>query len=115
MKKTAKARGHREERQIPARSLEAVVKAPGERARVTVIANTLAAMQSIVGGYIEVVGFDEENVIVCNEEGRLLGLPENCLGLCGTFIVLGRGQDGEFGDVVSPKELVARLGREDGR
>lgn len=60
----------------PVRTLEAVVKAPGERPRVTMIADTLEAMQSIVGGYIEIVGFTEENVIVCNEEGRLLNLPK---------------------------------------
>lgn len=30
-----------------------------------------------------------ELVVVCNEEGRLLGLPENRLGICGTFFVAG--------------------------
>lgn len=94
----------------PVRTLEAVVKAPGERPRVTLVADTLEAMQSIVGGYIEIVGFTEGNVIVCNEEGRLLGLPENALGLRGTFIVLGRGSgDGELGSVVGPKDVVALL------
>lgn len=100
----------RHEQLHPVRTLEAVVKAPGERPRVTVIADTLEAMQSIVGGYIEIVGFTEENVIVCNEEGRLLNLPENALGLRGTFIALGRGSgDGELGSVVRPKDVVAQL------
>ena len=100
----------RHEQLRPVRTLEAVVKAPGERPHVTMIADTLEAMQSIVGGYIEIVGFTEENVIVCNEEGRLLNLPENALGLRGTFIVLGRGcGDGELGSVVRPKDVVAQL------
>lgn len=93
------------------RVLEAVVKAPGEKPRVTLISDTLEAMQSIVGGCIEVVGFDEENVVVCNEEGRLLGLPENVFGIRGTFIVLGRGQDGELGSCADPR-AVCKLLRE---
>lgn len=74
------------------------------------IVDTLEAMQSIVGGYIEVVGLSEENVIVCNEEGRILGLPANALGICGTLIVLGRGRgDAGFGCVVGAKDVVRLL------
>lgn len=99
----------------PVRTLEAIVKAPGEKPRVTVIANTLEAMQSIVGGHIEVVGFTNHNVIVCNEEGRMLGLPENAQGICGTMIVLGRGcGDGEFSDVVEVKYVLSLLREEPG-
>lgn len=97
----------------PVRTLEAIVKAPGEKPRVTVIANTLEAMQSIVGGRIEVVSFTTHNVIVCNEEGRLLGLPENAHGICGTMIVLGRWH-GEFSDVVGPKYILSLLREEPG-
>lgn len=91
------------------RALEAVVVAPGRRPRVTIIADTLAGLQSIVGGYIEVVDFTPENIIVCNEEGRMLGLPENRMGICGTFIVLGRGKNGRFGSVVDPCRVVEHM------
>ena len=53
------------------------------------------------------MGLTEEKVIVCNEEGRLLGLPENRMGIRGTFIVLGRGEDGEFGNVCDPRSVIA--------
>lgn len=36
---------------------------------------TLEAMQGLVGGYIETVEIMDGIVIVCNEEGKLLGLP----------------------------------------
>lgn len=41
------------------------------------IPNTLEAMQAEVGGYIETVRFTSDCCIVCNEEGRLKGLPYN--------------------------------------
>lgn len=105
----------KQETMRPVRTLEAVVKAPGERPHVTMIADTLEAMQSIVGGCIEVVEFTQGNVIICNEEGRLLGLTENTLGICGTLIVLGRGcGDGEFGDVAAPKDTVRLLSGKNG-
>ena len=43
------------------------------------IDGSLASMQAIVGGFIQAVEpFDDHNVLlVCNEEAKLLGLPEN--------------------------------------
>ena len=38
---------------------------------------TLKEMQDIVGGYIELVYDDGHTQIICNEEGKLLGLPIN--------------------------------------
>ena len=55
-----------------------VVMCPADRAPyVTNISNTLENFQQIVGGYIEAVPFAAHTVIICNEEGRLQGLPEN--------------------------------------
>jgi hypothetical protein len=45
---------------------------------ITEIGNDLKSMQSVVGGCIEQMCPFKENVaIVCNEEGKLLGLPLN--------------------------------------
>ena len=43
------------------------------------IDGSLASMQAIVGGFIQAVEpFDDPNVLLlCNEEAKLLGLPEN--------------------------------------
>ena len=66
---------------------------------------TLKTMQSLVGGFIQAIyPFREEVALICNEEGRLLGLPMN-RGLrdekgnpydivCGTFLICGvSGED----------------------
>lgn len=66
---------------------------PGKFAREAEIDASLAGMQSIVGGHIEAIfPFDEPVCIVCNDEGKLLGLPLN-RGL--------RDEDGELCDIIS--------------
>lgn len=95
------------------RLLEALVKEPDKPARLTLVADTLEALQSIVDGPIEVTRLTEENVIVCNGEGMLRGLPRNALGICGTFLVLGRGDGESFGPVFGPRTVRALLGGEE--
>lgn len=41
------------------------------------VENTLEGLQKAVGGYIETVYLEDYIVLVCNEEGKLLGLPGN--------------------------------------
>ena len=55
-----------------------VVKlSPGKRAEVLDIPHTLEAMQQ-VGGSIEAISpFEDAAAIICNEEGKLLGLEPN--------------------------------------
>ena len=69
------------------------------------IKNTLEEKQKIVGGFIETTSLldDDEVVIICNEEGKILNLPLNRdIGhdiIAGTFIVAG--DDYENGDFKS--------------
>lgn len=44
---------------------------------IVVIAAGLKPMQDIVGGYIENVTLEDGLGLICNEEGRLTGLPPN--------------------------------------
>ena len=47
-------------------------KAPEERE----ISGSLESMQAVVGGLIQAVyPFEEPVALICNEEGKLLGLP----------------------------------------
>ena len=42
------------------------------------IRDELNAMQELVGGYIqEYFPFDEEVALICNEEGKMMGVPPN--------------------------------------
>ena len=72
---------------------------PGRAPEEMTIPNTLAAMQQVVGGHIEVVCLDD-TCLVCNEEGKLLGLEGNRrLGndiIAGTFFLVGDTGDGDF-------------------
>ena len=46
--------------------------------RVAEIEDSLEAMQEVVGGLIEAVyPFEDPVALICNEEGKLLGLPYN--------------------------------------
>ena len=51
---------------------------PGKYPRMVEINDSLEDLQRLVGGYIEVYSpFDDEVAIVCNDEGKIDGLPLN--------------------------------------
>ena len=81
--------------------MKAIRKKPGCEPELIDIDNTLKALQTEVGGYIETVSIADV-VIICNEEGRLCGLPFNYwffdMPFVGTILVVGRDRD-EFCDV----------------
>ncbi len=77
--------------------MKVIVKQPGKEPEVAEIENTLPALQRAVGGYIETVTLATDCCIICNEEGRLEGLPYN-LTFCGiSFVgpILVVGVDGD--------------------
>ena len=66
---------------------------PGAQPEIIEVDNTLAALQTEVGGYIETVTIASDAVVICNEEGRILGLPDNgrvCgVDVVGTVLIVG--------------------------
>ena len=72
---------------------------PGKAPEEVTIPNTLEAMQEMVGGFIEIVYLDDV-CLVCNEEGKLMGLEGNRrVGrdiISGTFFLAGDTDCGEF-------------------
>lgn len=77
--------------------MKVIYKVPGCAAEPRDIPNTLEELQAAVGGYIETVTFASDAVVICNEEGRLQGLPHNCtfLGVdfVGPILIVGRTGD----------------------
>nr|WP_270440591.1 DUF3846 domain-containing protein [Butyricicoccus sp. AF86-03b2A] len=73
--------------------MKAIRKKPGCEPEVIDIDNTLAALQQEVEGYIEVITLPYGAAIICNEEGRILGLPDNCrfygVDFVGTVLIVG--------------------------
>lgn len=58
--------------------ISVVLCEPGKLARAATIEASLERYQKIVGGYIEAYyPFEEPVCIVCNEEGKITGLPLN--------------------------------------
>lgn len=63
--------------------------------------NNLKAMQDFVGGYIEGVTLAPDVQLICNEEGKLIGLPMNRPLpdggdiICGNFLILRIDDEGE--------------------
>ena len=57
--------------------MKAIRKKPGCEPELVEVENTLKALQQEVGGYIEVITLPYGAALICNEEGRILGLPDN--------------------------------------
>ena len=97
--------------------MKAIRKKPGCAPEIIEVDNTLAALQTEVGGYVETVTIASDAVIICNEEGRILGLPHNGrffgVDFVGTILVVGRSKD-EFCAVPEADFLMHHLrGEED--
>jgi len=92
-----------DETAMPAvRKICVIVKEPGKAAEIRWIENTLDKLQEIVGGYIETVTLATDLTVICNEEGRLLGLAHNCRIQGYDFVgpIIFAGVEGEeFADV----------------
>ena len=84
--------------------LRVLVVEPGKTPAVRAIDRSLESMQRLVGGYIQAVyPFDDPLALICNEEGKLLGLPMNRTLrdergvpydiVCSTFFLAGIAED----------------------
>ena len=104
---------------------------PGCRPEVREIDDTLETMRQMVGGLIQAIyPFEEPVALICNDEGKLLGLPMN-RGLrdekgelydilCGTFFLCGTsgedftsltdGQIEKYQQMFAVPELFLRMG-----
>ena len=82
--------------------IDVIIKRPGQIPHHTSISNSLKNLQGHVGGYIEAVTLPSGIVVICNEDGRIVGLPHNCtvdkITFVGTIIFAGI-QGEEFGDI----------------
>ena len=79
--------------------IKCLVIEPDKKPSVQVIDNTLEAKQELVGGLIEVVHLSDTADLICNDGGKLIGLPANRIVgndvIAGTFLVVGCEWDNE--------------------
>ena len=90
--------------------MRVIRKRVGEMFEFADIENTLRTLQEEVGGYIEIYPINDYTLIVCNEEGRLRGLPYNVtisgVPFVGNILIVGADDD-DFTDV--PLDCVSVL------
>lgn len=90
---------------------------PGKVPRAAEMENSLEAMQKAVGGLIQAVyPFADPVALVCNEEGKLLGLPLNRIlrdeagqiydVIAGNFFLCAAPPEGEHFDSLTEEQLV---------
>lgn len=83
----------------PKEKISVIFVEPNKYPKMIEIENTLEAMQEIVVGYIEeYMPFEDEVAIVCNEEGKVNGLPLNRAVY---------GKDKEILDIIAGKFFIA--------
>lgn len=79
---------------------------PGKAPRCLELSHSLEEMQKAVGGFIQILyPFEDPVALVCNEEGKLLGLPANRALrdesgavydiMCGPFFLCGAPPDSD--------------------
>lgn len=83
--------------------MKVIIKEVGKSPRIEDIENTLEALQTLVNGYIETVTLHNGVVLICNEEGKMQGLPPNFgIGgdtIVGTAVFVGHNGTGDFVDL----------------
>ena len=85
--------------------MEVVLVEPGKEARIAEIGSDLKSLQAAVGGYIEAAYFfDDPVALICNEEGKVYGLPYNRAV---------RDEAGKVQDIIAGPFLVCGLGDDD--
>ena len=78
---------------------------PGKAPYETQIGDDLQSMQALVGGYIQAVyPYEEPVALICNEDGKLDGLPLNRAL---------RDSDGDIYDIVAGNFFIVGLGESD--
>lgn len=80
--------------------IKVVIVEPHKNPTITTIKTKLENLQEAVGGLIEIIDIEDDVCILCNEEGKLIGLEGNRkLGddiLVGTFFLCGSNNEGEI-------------------
>ena len=90
------------------KAIKVVMVEPSKHPTITTISKDLESLQKAVGGLIEFVGLEENTCILCNEEGKLIGLEGNRRFyndiIVGTFYVCGLDDDGDL-DSLTPSQM----------
>lgn len=94
------------------KEITVMVFEPGKPGYLKKVPDTLQAYQEIVGGNIEEVGLFSDCLLFCNEEGLLMDLPMNWMGIRGTFFACN-AEGEEFASITEEQsETLLRLSQQ---
>ena len=95
------------------KEIKALMIEPGKHPVVTVLNDDLDSLQKAVSigaayqGLIEIIGIGNGDCILCNEEGKLIGLEGNRrVGsdiIAGVFYIMSEGEAGELASLTEEK------------
>ena len=92
-------------------TMRSLSKQPGEGWKVTEIQNELEPLQRAVGGHLESVSLWADACILCNEEGRIKGMPYNTticgVSFVGPILIVGTAGE-DFSDLTEQQEHALR-------
>lgn len=92
--------------------IKVITKQPGEIPHSVWISPELENLQGYVGGYIEMFSIASDCVIICAEEGKILGYPYN-FTLCGEDfvgpVIFAGVKDGELCSITAAFSAFRRL------
>lgn len=100
-----------------ATNIQVLVVRVGQPSVVETMGTSLEAQQKLVGGYIEGVQLGDGILMICNEEGKLQGLPPNFLlpgdVIVGDVFFCRVDNEGECASLTDTdiKRIRAKLGR----
>lgn len=79
------------------KKIRVLFKAVGKESKELMMKDTLRSKQEKVGGYIEVIPYINQMLIICDEEGKLKNKLPNIIGdygyIAGEFIIVGDDYD----------------------
>ena len=88
------------------KTIAALMVEPNEHPKVVQLGTDLDSLQKAVSigadyqGLIELISLDPRAVLLCNEEGKLIGLPGNrrigCDVIAGVFYIVGQNNHGDL-------------------
>ena len=95
------------------KKIKALMVEPGKHPVVTELSDDLDSLQKAISigadyqGLIEIIGIGNGDCILCNEEGKLIGLEGNRrVGsdiIAGVFYIMSEGEDGELVSLTEEK------------
>lgn len=87
------------------KTIKILLVKPQTQPEIKEINNDLETLQKLVDGYIEAVQLTSSHTLICNEDGKLIGLPFNreviiqnriAHQIVGDFIVTKHNSEGDF-------------------